>query len=100
MKTVICEICEGKGEYVSLDYYPPDKEGPEKYCMTDSEIEIQGNKKVDVYCEECSYEVGYVDFRSAVFKINMHGGYFMFDGEGGSETKCPECGKDSLTTSD
>jgi len=23
MRKVICEVCEGKGEYTSLDYYPP-----------------------------------------------------------------------------
>ncbi len=41
-----------------------------------------------------------VELKSAVFKVNMQGGYFMFDGEGGPISKCPACGEDSLCCND
>ena len=68
--------------------------------ITEAEIEANGKAKVDICCNECSYNTGLMDCKSAVFKVNMQGGYFMYDGEGGSESKCPVCGQDSLTTRD
>lgn len=64
--------------------------------ITNEEINKQGNNVVDIFCEECSYRTGLMTLKSAVFKVNMQGGYFMYDGEGGSESKCPCCGKGSL----
>lgn len=60
------------------------------------EINRQADQAVNIFCEECSYETGLMTFKSAVFKINMQGGYFMYDGEGGTESKCPCCGFDKL----
>lgn len=64
--------------------------------LTDKEIEEIGEVLVTIYCEECDYGVNLEKHKDAVHKINMHGGYYMFDGEGGCITKCPLCGKDSL----
>lgn len=64
--------------------------------ITNEEINEQGEHGVDVFCDECSYKTGFMTFKSAVFKINMQGGYFMYDGEGGSVSKCPSCGLDRL----
>lgn len=60
------------------------------------EINEQADHIVNIFCEECSYETGCMTLKSAVFKINMQGGYFMYDGEGGTESKCPSCGLDKL----
>ena len=64
------------------------------------EINEQAEHVVDIFCEECSYKTGLMTLKSAVFKINMQGGYFMYDGEGGSESKCPGCGLDKLVELD
>lgn len=68
--------------------------------ITEEEIEKQGELKVYICCGECAYTTGYMDLKSAVFKVNMQGGYFMYDGEGGSVTKCPVCELDRLHTTD
>jgi len=68
--------------------------------ITEAEIEEQGKAMVDIYCEDCDYTTGYMDYKSAVFKINMQGGYFMYDGEGGDENRCPMCKNDSLVITD
>lgn len=68
--------------------------------ITEDEIEKQGELKVNIRCGECAYDTGYMSFKSAVFKVNMQGGYFIYDGEGGSITKCPICEFNMLGTSD
>lgn len=68
--------------------------------ITEEEIEKQGELKVYICCGECAYTTGYMDLKSAVFKVNMQGGYFMYDGEGGPITKCPVCESDRLHTTD
>ncbi len=68
--------------------------------ITEEEIEEQGERKGNICCDECAYETGYMDLKSAVFKVNMQGGYFMYDGEGGSESKCPVCDFDTLNIRD
>jgi len=62
------------------------------------EIEEQGEIMTSIYCEDCDYDTGYMDLKSAVFKINMQGGYFVYDGEGGADSKCPSCGFNTLVT--
>lgn len=64
--------------------------------ITDKEIEGMGESQGNICCEECVYESGEMDIKSAIFKINMQGGYYMYDGEGGNINKCPNCQKDSL----
>lgn len=54
----------------------------------------------NIHCEECDYETGLMRLKDGVFKVNMEGGYFMYDGEGGSVTCCPLCKKDKLITED
>ena len=63
-------------------------------------IRVQGKLERNICCEKCNYETGYMKVSNAVYKVNMHGGYYMFDGDGGAETKCPICGLDSLVTLD
>jgi len=60
------------------------------------EIEEQGEIMTSICCEDCDYDTGYMDLKSAVFKINMHGGYLVYDGEGGADSKCPACGFNTL----
>ena len=67
--------------------------------ISEEEILNQGAVLGEILCDNanCSYEgTGYRRIESAVFKVNMQGGYYMYDGEGGSISKCPVCGKDSL----
>ena len=64
--------------------------------ISDEEIEETGVGTGNIVCEECAYESGEMDIKSAVFRINMQGGYFMFDGEGGTISKCPKCEEDSM----
>jgi len=64
--------------------------------ISNLEIIEQGRIKTSISCDNCDYETGYMEQRDAVFRINVHGGYFMFDGEGGSDSKCPTCGLNSL----
>ena len=64
--------------------------------ITDKEIEETGMEIGNIVCEECNYESGEMNIKSAVFRINMQGGYFMYDGEGGPISKCPKCGEDSM----
>ena len=59
-------------------------------------IKEQGDECGDITCDSCTYETGLMQIKSAVFKVNMQGGYFMYDGEGGPISKCPCCEKDSL----
>lgn len=68
--------------------------------ISNEEIIEQGNLDINIYCEECNYETGGMKFKDAVFKINMEGGYLMYDGEGGAITSCPLCKKDKLTVRD
>lgn len=60
--------------------------------ISNLEIIEQGRIKTSICCHECDYNTGFMEQRDAVFRVNMHGGYFMFDGEGGSDSKCPKCG--------
>ena len=67
--------------------------------ISEEEILEMGKSRGEILCDNtnCSYEgTGHMRIDSAVFKVNMQGGYYMFDGEGGSISKCPICGKDSL----
>ncbi len=64
--------------------------------ITNEEINKKAEYGVDIYCDECSYKTGFMTFKSAVFKINMQGGYFRYNGQGSSESKCPNCGFDRL----
>jgi len=66
--------------------------------ISNLEIIQQGRMKTSISCDNCDYETGLMEQRDAVFRINMHGGYFMFDGEGGPDSKCPGCGLNSLCT--
>lgn len=68
--------------------------------ISEQAIEEQGKMKGNIYCEECGYETGCMNMDKAVFKVNMQGGYFMYDSEGGSITKCPACGFDGLIADD
>lgn len=67
--------------------------------ISKEEIEHQGEITTNICCDECSYDTGIMSMSKAVFKINMQGGYFMYDGEGGAITKCPICGYDKLVVS-
>jgi len=64
--------------------------------ITNEEINNKAEHGVDICCDGCLYRTGFMTFKSAVFKISMQGGYFMYDGEGGSKSKCPCCGIDRL----
>ncbi|GAA0071733.1 hypothetical protein UT300003_32580 [Clostridium sardiniense] len=68
--------------------------------ICDEEIIKQGQLVRNIYCEECEYETGRMRLKDGVFKLNMEGGYFMYDGEGGALTCCPICKKDTLITED
>ncbi|MDO7789138.1 hypothetical protein [Desulforamulus aquiferis] len=65
--------------------------------ITEEEIEAQGDIRGDICCDECAYDTGYMSLKSAVFKVNMQGGYFVYDGVGGAISKCPVCDLDKLT---
>ena len=64
--------------------------------ISDKEIEETGVSRGNIVCEECAYQSGEMSIKDAVFRVNMQGGYFMYDGEGGPISKCPICGEDSL----
>jgi hypothetical protein len=64
--------------------------------ISEEEIEFQGKLETSICCESCEYDTGWMDLKSAVFKINMQGGYFSYDGEGGPDSKCPACGFNTL----
>lgn len=64
------------------------------------EFKEQGDIVASISCDECDYDTGVLHMRDAVFMVNMQGGYFMFDGEGGAISKCPMCGLDKLITVD
>ena len=64
--------------------------------ISDEEIEEIGVGRGNIVCKECTYKSGEMNIKSAVFRVNMQGGYFMYDGEGGPISKCPICGEDSL----
>lgn len=68
--------------------------------ISEEEITKEGQLIRNIHCNECDYETGQMSLKNGVFKVNMQGGYYMFDGEGGAITKCPGCGKDTLTTLD
>lgn len=68
--------------------------------IPEEEIDRQGEDKGSIRCDECGYDSGYTSFSKAVYKVNMQGGYFMYDGQGGSDTKCPVCSGDHLTFDD
>lgn len=68
--------------------------------LTDKEIREMGLNAVDIYCENCGYEVKTGLLRDSVFKVNMQGGYYKYDGQGGCETQCPVCKLDKLVTED
>ena len=68
--------------------------------ITEAEIEANGKVMGDICCDNCDYATGYMDFKSTVFKVSMQGGYFMYDGEGGDENRCPMCKNDSLVITD
>lgn len=79
-----------------------EQEDEEEYLnnILEKEIEEQGAMTGNIYCDECSYETGITSIRNAIFKVNMQGGYYMYDGEGGAISKCPVCGLDKLTMID
>ena len=66
--------------------------------LTEKDIDDMVNNKVGLYCENCNYETTYGILAKAVFEVNMHGGYYIFDGVGGCMSQCPICKKDSLVT--
>jgi len=68
--------------------------------ISDKEIEGQGKIITSICCENCDYDTGVMDLKSAVFKVNMQGGYFAYDGEGGPDSRCPVCKNDTLNLSD
>lgn len=69
--------------------------------ITEKEIKEQGEIMTSICCENCSYDTGYMKMSDAVFKVNMQGGYFMYDGEGGAESMCPSCKEEAtLSTMD
>lgn len=66
--------------------------------ITEKEIECTGKIMTDICCEQCGYSTGYMKTGDAVFKINMQGGYFKYDGEGGIISECPVCKEDTLSS--
>lgn len=52
--------------------------------------------QVHIYCENCNFELEGMDTEKAMLKLAERGGYCIYDGEGGAETKCPECHRDRL----
>lgn len=68
--------------------------------ISQEELKEQGDIRTLICCEECDYETDIMSLRDAVFMINMQGGYFMWDGEGGPISKCPKCGEEGLHTVD
>lgn len=56
---------------------------------------------MQAYCEDCGYKSKDFDTeRETVGDVSLDGGYFMSDKKGGSITKCPSCGQDTLALYD
>jgi len=64
--------------------------------ISNLEIAEQGRIKTTISCENCDYDTGFMEQRDAVFRVNMQGGYFVYNGEGGADSKCPACGSNVL----
>lgn len=68
--------------------------------ISEDEIIRQGKINTCICCDECDYSTGMLTLSQAVFKVNMQGGYFMYDGSGGPISRCPSCGLDQLVATD
>lgn len=68
--------------------------------ISDKEIIKKGQLVRNIHCEQCDYETGIMYLKDGIFKVNMEGGYFMYNDENESITKCPLCKKDKLSIVD
>lgn len=56
--------------------------------------------QIHIYCESCNFELEGMDTEKAMLKLAEQGGYCIYDGKGGTETRCPECHRDRLIVGD
>lgn len=52
--------------------------------------------QMKIYCENCNFELEEMDTEKVMLRLAESGGYFIYDGEGGVETRCPNCHRDRL----
>ncbi|AFM42984.1 hypothetical protein Desaci_4122 [Desulfosporosinus acidiphilus SJ4] len=60
-------------------------------------LEIQGNLKAYVCCEDCGYMTDTMTMKDLIFKLSMDGGYIVSDKNGGYFSQCPKCGSEKLS---